>query len=154
MDDRVFVEAPFGDLVGDPKFPDMEKAYRAESGHKDYLDGVLNKEFYYNAQEAGILGVYLLRVNGELAGFFTLMFNEVPHATKLSATVESFYIDKPFRGHARWVLSRLVEAARKRGAPGVLVTAPVGSRMDRWMSLLHVPPAYACYYVGDDRADD
>lgn len=146
-----FFPINYDDLAERPEFDGMTKAYRAEVGHKDYLDGVLDEGFYRKAQAEGRMGIYAMQVNDALAGFFTLMFCEVPHATMLSATVESFYIAPAYRGYAKWALAMLAEAAKDRGAPGVLVTAPVGSRMDRWMQLLKKEPAYKGYYIEGPR---
>lgn len=131
-------------------FEPLAKAYRMEVGNKDYLDGVLSDEQYEAMCASGRMGFYAIVEDGErLVGFVTLMFNNVLHSTMLSATIESFYISKQARkgALAMWVLGRLKEAAKDRGAPGFLVTAPVGSRMDRWMCALGMKPAYVGYYV-------
>lgn len=132
------------------EFEALSKAYRAEVGNKDYLDGVLSRDTYVQFDAQDRMRFYaILEDDTRLVGLVFLMFNNVLHSTMLSATIESFYLSPEVRkgGLAKWVLNELKGAAADKGAPGFLVTAPTGSRMDRWLSILGMTPAYIGYYV-------
>lgn len=145
-----FRRVSFSDMSAYKEFEPLAKAYRSEVGNKDYLDGVLSRDTYVALDEADKMRFYVILEDDEkLVGIVTLMFNNVLHSTMLSATIESFYLSLEARkgGLARWVLEELKGAAKEKGAPGFLVTAPKGSRMDRWMMALGMLPAYVGYYV-------
>lgn len=145
-----FKRVSFAELSAYAEFESLIKAYRSEVGNKDYLDGVLSRDTYVALGEADRMRFYaVVEDEVRLVGIVTLMFNNVLHSTMLSATIESFYLSPEVRkgGLAKWVLSELKVAAGEKGAPGFLVTAPKGSRMDRWMVALGMVPAYVGYYV-------
>jgi len=75
--------------------------------------------------------------SGRLVGFASLLVSVLPHYGKKAATVESLFVDKRHRanGYGIEIMDAMEEFAKGEGCIVILYIAPVGSQLERLLSL-------------------
>lgn len=118
-------------LVGMPAFPALIEEYGQESAIEGLPPPSARLDIYAALEERGMLHCLWAVEDRELAGFITIVAPTNPHYGKPIAVSESFFVAKRWRPSLAG-LKLLVAAedkARELGVPGLLVTAPMGSRL-------------------------
>lgn len=134
------------ELEASPMFADLLAEYAAESA----IDGMpapsARMDIYRHLETKGALHVISGTVEGELAGFITVLAPVMPHYGVPLATSESFFVTKRHRNSLGGLklLTAAEDKARDLGSPGLLVSAPYGGK------LFEVLPR--CGYVETNRA--
>lgn len=113
--------------------------YEAESAIPELGQTVRHADLaQYKAMEAAglmhMLGAF--RDDGEIVGFLTLLIAPLPHfGGRLVASTESVFVTAAERrgGPGLDLLRAAERLAAERGAVGILVSAPVGGRLEKIM---------------------
>lgn len=117
-------------IMGDPAFPALLAEYAAESAIAGMPAPEVKMAQYGDLEANGFLQAFEAAEDGELAGFITVLSAPLPHFGRTVAVSESFFVTSGHRGFAG--LKLLVAAERQAlaiGSPGLLVSAPVNSRL-------------------------
>lgn len=113
----------------------------AEYGEESAIAGLpppkIDEVSYLRMERAGISNLVVATLDGELIGFILVIVNLNPHYSAKLAVVESFFVAKAHRksGAGRMLQKRAEEIAKQKGAVGLLMSAPVGSRLARVLEL-------------------
>lgn len=89
-------------------------------------------------ESSGLLHPFAAFEDGELIGFLLMLATVLPHYGVMMAATESFFVAQSARntGAGLALLKAAEEAAGNIGGKGLLISAPVGSRLDRIMQHL------------------
>jgi GNAT superfamily N-acetyltransferase len=121
------------ELSADPLFRQLLREYAAESAIAGIDPGEPRIDIYEMLESAGAITVLASYDNGELSGFLCLLVSILPHFGVKVATTESYFVTKEKR-HTGAGLALLREAetlAKELGASCILVSAPIGGRLDK-----------------------
>lgn len=124
------------DILDAEHGPEMFEEYAAESAIKGLGPANPQREIYQQLEDKGVLFFYGAYADGKLVGFVAVLLSVLPHFGKPVATLESFFVMAEHRA-SRAGLSLLRQAERfaaEKGAMGMMVSAPVGGRLDRILS--------------------
>lgn len=123
------------DMAADSALPGVLAAYAEESAIKELQAAGPGPdiESYRRLEASGALRCMSARQDGMLIGFAFVLIAVLPHFGVKTASMESLFILKSHRKHgAGLALMRFAESvARASGAAGLLVSAPVGGRLER-----------------------
>ena len=115
-----------------PEFGALGEEYAAESGRA--IRGVSDPQidFYRRAEAAGTMLFHGAWIGEELVGFLVLHLSVVPHLGVTIATTETLFVASHARssGAGRLLLDFAEDAAKDCGAAGLVVSAPVGGRLE------------------------
>jgi GNAT superfamily N-acetyltransferase len=116
---------------------DLLEEYAAECSIPEI--GPINPQAeMYRAMEGMGLAHMFAGFHGEqLVGFASLLVSILPHYGKKAATVESLFVDKRHRanGYGIEIVDAMEEFAKGEGCIVILYIAPVGSQLERLLSL-------------------
>lgn len=93
---------------------------------------------YKSMESSGLLHSFAAFEDGELIGFLLMVATVLPHYGVMMAATESFFVAQSARntGAGLALLKAAEEAAKNIGAKGILISAPIGSRLDQIMPKL------------------
>ncbi|CAN5191924.1 GNAT family N-acetyltransferase [soil metagenome] len=114
-----------------PSFLELAAEYAAESQIKGLPPPTTDMTAYRRLEAAGLLHAFSATVDGELAGFLTLLVALHPRYAVPLATSESHFVGKAHRktGAGLKLLAAAEAKAREMGTPGLLVSAPLGGSL-------------------------
>lgn len=119
------------DIENAPNIAELLAEYADECGTDGMPAPKANWSIYHRIEDAGSLVVAGAFDGDKLVGFVFVMLAELPHYSALTATTESLFIASDYRVGMTGV--RLINEAenigRERGAVGLLVSSPYGSRL-------------------------
>lgn len=128
------------DLQQAPNLVALLDEYRAECGIPEL--GPADPQFatYRQIEAAGLLFALGAFAGDDLVGFALVLISDLPHFGKRVAVTESLFVAAAARkgGAGVRLLAAVEQGAKERGAVGVLVSAPVASRLATVMQ-------YTCY---------
>lgn len=128
------------DLECAPNCDALLAEYEAESAIPELGDTVRHADLgqYKALEAAGVLHMLgAFNEAGEIIGFLTMVVAPLPHfGGRLVASTESVFVTASERrgGPGLDLLREAERLAADRGAIGILVSAPVGGRLERVMS--------------------
>ena len=128
------------EFFADPYSAELVEAYRAECANPDFgITPPPDRNRYEMLHACGQMAVFGAFDSGCLVGFITVLLSPVPHFDGMPlAVVESVFCAQAYRskGVGLKLLRAAKEAAANRGAAGLYVSAPVGSRFEALMARL------------------
>ncbi len=117
-------------IMGAPEFPALIAEYAAASAIAGMPAPQVKMAQYHDLEAGGFLQAFGAEEDGELAGFITVLSAPLPHFSRTVAVSESFFVASTHRGFAGLKLLAAAERqAHTIGSPGLLVSAPVNSRL-------------------------
>lgn len=116
--------------------PDLAKLlaeYAAESANDEIGPASPQIDTYRGMEAAGLFQAFAARMDGELIGFMFLLVPILPHFGKVVGVAESYFVASAYRKTGAGNLLRCAaeQAARKRGAVGILLSAPIGGQLEK-----------------------
>lgn len=120
------------ELMADPAFPALVMEYGEESAMAGMPTPIVQFSKYDAYEKVGALHVLAARYEGETVGFIAMLANPLnAHYGVPLAVVESFFVFKERRGTGAgiFLLAAAEDLAKKLGSPKLLISAPVGSRL-------------------------
>ncbi len=117
-------------IEGAPNFEVLIEEYSAEASTLCLPNPSPDMAFYRRLEAAGYYHALAATDDDGLIGFIGIVSTPLPHGGLMAAT-ESFFVTKPKRGTAAGLvlLHEAEQKARAIGAPGLGVSAPVGSHL-------------------------
>lgn len=117
-------------VLGDPDFPALMAEYAAESAIDGMPSPLVKMERYQDFEDAGMLQFFAAFDATKLVGFISVLSAPMLHYSRSVAVSESFFVTPAHRGRTGLKLLSAAEAhAAEIGSPGLLVSAPHGSRL-------------------------
>lgn len=128
--------ATVDELLAAPNWRALLDEYAAECGNAGIGTPSMNVDTYGKLEAAGMLKTHAAYHDGELVGFMSYLLTELPHYSRLVAVSESYFVAAAQRdtGAGLALLKAAEDTALDAGAVGLLVSAPVGSRLDRMLA--------------------
>lgn len=121
----------FSDVENSPDFPRLLEQYGDESAITDMPTPSAKLELYRQLDASGIFHTFAAYSGEHLIGFITVLMPVLAHYDAICAVSESYFVSPNFRSTGAG--DKLREAAEhfaeKHGAVGLLITAPIGSRL-------------------------
>jgi GNAT superfamily N-acetyltransferase len=124
---------PFGDLESSPFFEALLAEYATES-HIEGMPPISAKLDMYRAFDAGgHLATFCAYHGEELVGFMTIIAPVLPHYSTRTAMTESYFVAQAHRrtGAGLDLLAAGEAYAQEIGSPGLFVSAPAGSALEK-----------------------
>lgn len=139
---------PFSEAASNPSFYDYVAEYVEECGDENIGQPAVQIERYKELDEQGCLrciGVF----DGEvLAGLSILLVTKSQHYSFPLVGIDSIYLRKPWR-HGRTgldLLGAMKAVAKREGAPGLPVMAPVGSKLERLCRSMGLSQTHSAFW--------
>jgi len=123
----------FKDLHEAPNFNDLLEEYIDESANPLLPSPKYQVDTYYALESAGVLHCLASYTQDSvLSGFLTLIVTPMPHYGAIIAASESYFVGGAYRqsGAGLKLLDAAEDLAKELGAAGVLVSAPVGGKLE------------------------
>ena len=118
------------ELFAEPSFSALLQEY-AEECALDGLPVTVSEDIYYKMEESGLIALIAAFDDDKLLGFVSVLVTVLPKYSLPVASTESFFVSAKYRRTGAGL--RLLRAAEKlavaKGAVGMLVSAPSGSRL-------------------------
>ncbi|QWE95655.1 GNAT family N-acetyltransferase [Cupriavidus sp. EM10] len=135
MDEVTIGRESLAHIEASPELPALMAEYEAESANSDIGRTCPHIPTYQAMEAAGLFHAFAARVEGRLVGFMFLLTPVLPHFSRVVGVSESFFVAAEYRktGAGLRLLRAAEDVARAAGAPGVLVSAPVGGSLERVM---------------------
>ena len=140
-------QVSYADVYNDPAFPVLAEEYKRSAA-----DGTPAVEpqldMYTGLELAGVMGSLAARVDGELIGFINILVNKIPHYGVPLASTESYFVTPEYRstGAGLALLRRAEALAVSMGAVGLMVSAPVGQKLDKVLAKTSYNPMSTIYF--------
>lgn len=135
MSEITFIEAKPADMLVMDGIEELIAEYGAECSIPALGTPKADREIYELYANAGVVRGVAAMVEDRIVGGVVVIFNRMPHYSKLVACVESLFLHPDYRRSSAGL--RLIQEAkrlaREVGSPGLLISAPVGSRLERLM---------------------
>lgn len=126
------------DLRASPMISRLAAGYKAECGESVALDGPLeiSWETYESLEAAGACKVFGAFQGGGLVGFAVVVVSPSLRRAGMEAAAETLFLAPGHRrgGPGLRLLRAARDAALEAGAPGLIITAPAGSQLERLAS--------------------
>lgn len=146
-------KASVAEVMGAAAFPALIEAYADEASIAGMPSPKVKFESYKAIAASGFLHIFAAVEGGELIGFITMLAPILPHYSIPVAVTESFYVTPKHRGFTGLrLLAAAEEEAHACGSPGLLVSAPFGSRLCELLPKLGYKPSNTVFFkrVGDE----
>jgi len=111
----------------------------SQDGKNDLLpEPKPNKSTYIMMESAGMLDFLAAYDGSLLVGFLVMITNEQPHYSKIASVIESIFVSKEHRSHGtgKHLIHLAAEIAKEKGAVNMMMSAPIGSNLQRSAGLL------------------
>lgn len=126
------------ELRTSPTIGGLTADYKAECGESVALEGRLeiSWETYESLEAVGGCRAFGAFLRGALVGFSVVVVSQSLRRAGMEAAAESLFLAPEHRrgGPGLRLLQAARDAALEAGAPGLIVTAPVGSQLERLAS--------------------
>ena len=122
-------------LHADPHFGVLAEEYKRSSTHI-LPDPYGQESIYLQMEQAGLLTIMAAYEEDLLIGFLSMLVSVLPHYGVPVGATESYFVAEKYRstGAGLRLLHHAEKAAEAQGATAMLVSAPVGSRLDTVLS--------------------
>ena len=127
----------YAELRKAPNAEEILAEYEAECAAPEMGKICPDEQLYETAEKAGAIQIFAVFDAEQLIGLATVLIYTLPHfSTKMAAT-ESIFVSKTCRrkGIGSRLLAVIKNYATEQGCPGVLLSAPPGSRFSQLLSL-------------------
>ena len=142
-------KVPMDAVVEAPEFPALIEAYNDECAIEGLPSPQAKLESYRFLEMTGALHVFSATHEGELVGFVTVLAPPSLHFNVPLAVTESFYVKPAHRGFTGLKLLDVAERqAKASGSPGLLVSAPLGSRLCELLPRVGYRPTSVVFFKG------
>jgi GNAT superfamily N-acetyltransferase len=119
-------------LMADPDIEALIAEYEAEAKSPELPPAAPQWQQYAALERAGVLDVITARHDGALIGFVSVLKANLPHYGGDVSVVESLFVSAAHRGTgAGRALIKAAECIASCNGPGLLITAPAGSALER-----------------------
>lgn len=128
----------YSEMESQPNFIELVAEYARESSITDLPEHKPHGEMYRAMERVGVMQVLCAFQGDLMVGFAILLVTVLPHYSVPAATMESLFVGAAYRntGAGLKLLHAAEEAARVKGAVGLLVSAPKGGQLAEVMSRL------------------
>ena len=122
-------------LHSDPHFGVLAEEYKRSSTHI-LPDPSGQESMYLQMEQAGLLTIMAAYEEDRLIGFLSMLVSVLPHYGVQVGATESYFVAEKYRatGAGLRLLTPAERAAEAQGATAMLVSAPIGSRLDTVLS--------------------
>ena len=119
-------------------FADLANSYRDEIDYgclRAPVDGRFQHQVF---ESAGLLRTAGAFADGKLVGFVSVMVTPSVHVEAKIVTVDSLFLDKRYRrgSNGLQLLKWAIQVATDEGSSLLVISAPVGSRLEKLLSLI------------------
>lgn len=123
------------DIASAPNLDQLLAEYGAESGMPEIGEPAAQIPVYVQLEAVGMLHAIGAFQDGGLVGFVFVLVSVLPHYGRKVATSESLFVAATARktGAGMQLLAAAEGLAREQGAAAFLLSAPVGSRLEKAM---------------------
>ena len=148
MTELIFKRMRAAELMDAPGFDEAVDRYWVECANRAMGPANPDQDAYRLMDAAGLsraVGVF----DGErLIGGAILLINNMPHFSVKGAVVESIFVLPEYRrrGVGARLLNELKAMAKAYGCPGVYLSAPVGSRLERLLRLKGIQQTNSVFF--------
>lgn len=127
----------YADLMAAPNFAELIAEYSAECSLPEIGPTNPQPQLYAAMENAGGLRCFGVYASGALIGLISLLIYVLPHYGRKIATTESFFLSRAHRqsSRGRQMLDFTENYAKSEGCCVLLITAPSGSKFERWLTL-------------------
>lgn len=124
-----------------PGWPELARLYARESAHPVMGEGAADPSFYLSLDISSQLAVAAALDGERLVGIVAVVFVFHPQYRKVIADLHGLWLHPDYRagGAGLRLIYEAKRMARERGAAGVQVTAPEGSRLEMLYSRIATP---------------
>lgn len=131
-----------------PNIDSVLAEYAAESSIAGLPAATPNRDMYAQLEATGFMQVVAAWQGEQLAGFIVLVVTPNPHYSQAIAVSESFFVAAKYRktGAGLQLLGVAEILARQKGAVGMFVSAPVGSRLAQIMPRVGYPATTQAFF--------
>jgi GNAT superfamily N-acetyltransferase len=122
-------------LHTDPHFGVLAEEYKRSSTHI-LPDPSGQESMYLQMEQSGVLTIMAAYEEDRLIGFLSMLVSVLPHYGVQVGATESYFVAEKYRttGAGLRLLKHAEKAAEAQGATAMLVSAPIGSRLDTVLS--------------------
>lgn len=122
-------------LHTDPHFGVLAEEYKRSSTHI-LPDPSGQESMYLQMEQSGVLTIMAAYEEDRLIGFLSMLVSVLPHYGVQVGATESYFVAEKYRatGAGLRLLKDAEKAAEAQGATAMLVSAPIGSRLDTVLS--------------------
>ncbi len=125
-------------ILESPNSEALFKAYFSEGSRGLLPEPNVNKEIFYNMEQADLLDCFGVFDRNKLVGFIIASTTIMPHYNCLGTTIMSIYIDKDYRkfGTAKGLIRRVELCAISRFSKSVMLSSPIDSKFGKFSNSL------------------
>lgn len=124
---------PVRQILSDPNFETIMQACWQECANRSMGAASINPEYYETAEKSGLLHAAAIYSDGVLVGGVTVLVTQFPHFSVRGACIESLFLLPEYRNSrgGLMLLKAAKNMARVAGAPGLYISAPAGSALEK-----------------------
>lgn len=125
-------EITVAEFFADPQAHELLVEYGEECRLAGLPEPVPHRAIYEALEKAGVFTLIAVRSDARLIGFMALLVSMNPHYSQILGATESIFVASRYRktGAGLALLREAQRLSREKGAVGLLVSAPVGSKLD------------------------
>ena len=139
---------PFSEVETNEAFGAYVEEYIEECGNENIGQPVVQIERYRELEAQGSLRCIGVFDGTTLAGLSVLYVTQSQHYPFPLVGIDSIYLRKPWRRGRTGLdlLGAMKAVAKREGAPGLPVMAPVGSQLERLCTLLGLAKTHSAFW--------
>src|ERR1017187_4336871 len=124
------------EIFENANWPNLFAHYAGESAMLGMPPPKADFEHYKKLELAGLLETAGAFSDGKLVGVIAVVVGSLPHYSQYVSTTESFFVLKEYRrqGTGKKLLALGKAFTFQKGAPGLFVSAPIGSALEKVLS--------------------
>lgn len=127
----------YSDILDAPNASRLIEDYSAECSIPEIGETNPQRELYSAMEATGLMQDFGAFHDDLLVGFASILIYVLPHYGAKIATVESLFVDRSYRrfGYGSQLKATVRQFARERNCVVILYSAPVGSQLEKLLSL-------------------
>lgn len=148
MSELTFKRMGAAALMDEPGYDEVVDSYYAECANQAMGPANPDREMYRLYDNAGISHAVGVFDGKHLVGGLIVLVNTMAHFSRKGAVIESLFLLPEYRrtGAGLKLYNEAKRIAKDCGAPGVYVSAPTGSRLERMMRLKGVKQTNSVFF--------
>lgn len=133
MDNLVIRPCTYDDIAHGPQSGELLREYAEESAIAELKPYNPNDDIYRGMERMGLVHCIGAFKGEVMIGFLIFIVSVIPHFSRKSATAESYFVTAGERktGAGIRLLRAAEKMARELGAECFMLSAPIGSRLER-----------------------
>ena len=131
----LIVRVPIQELLENNK--ELLKKYFIE-GHNLVTSYNINKEAYYNMENANLLDTLVVIEDAKIVGFIVATTTINPNYGDLQSTIMAIFVDKPHRkyGTAKGLINKMETVVKAKGSKLLTISSPKDSHFNTYLPTL------------------